>query len=153
VLYANSEDLDTLSGQVGTLSSKAALLEYFFHTTSELLYTAAQAGLALPYPSPIQQLHLDTLKILVRGASAWDGNLSKLTIQDTSSSPVPLVDIDVAALLGNAILLPGSAGVTLHPAFVMGATPGKSLHIIADDTVTAGSPLEIMIAGRNWQPV
>lgn len=93
---------------------------------------------------------IQSFRLKVNGATAWSGGtLTKLTIEDNAGTPVPLFDIAVAALTGNALLGPYSANVTPKTPWVLntGATAGAGLQIIGDHNAGAGSSVVVTVFG------
>jgi hypothetical protein len=82
----------------------------------------------------------------VNGAVAWTV-MATLTLEDTAG--VDFMSIAVAALTANAVLLPGTANVTLANAMVLGTggTAEKGIRVIANANAGAGSDFVITVRG------
>lgn len=76
----------------------------------------------------------------VNGATVW-ATTATVKIQDTNGTPVDFVTVDVAAMTANAVILPGTASVTLENAFTLGTggTAGKGLQIKGDANGTGSN--------------
>jgi hypothetical protein len=83
----------------------------------------------------------------VDGGTLW-ATTATVKIQETGADPAALATIAVAALTANAILLPGTADVTLGDAWSegSGAAAGRGIEVVGDANGT-GSDLKLTVWG------
>lgn len=87
--------------------------------------------------------------VLVDGATAWaDTTATKITIQDTATSPIAVAEVAKAGLTANAILGPCTTNVTLKSGFSKGKlTLSKGLVVKPDAEFASGSDLKVTVWG------
>ncbi len=87
--------------------------------------------------------------VLVDGSIAWtDSSGTKVTIQDTASTPVVVAEIAKSGLTANAILGPCTTNVTLMSGFSKGKlTLSKGLVVKPDAEFASGSDLKVTVWG------
>ena len=125
-----------------------------FHGVATL--TAAAAGTAVPIIADAdvpagKKIYVTGYRVIVNGATAWtDATATKVSIQDSNSSPVLVVDIAKAGLTGNAIInTVGGTNQTLGANIVAGTglTAAKGLVIKGDANFGAGSDIKVAVFG------
>jgi hypothetical protein len=103
------------------------------------------ADLAVPAGKKVL---LEGFAVQVNGATAWSGDLTKLSIQDSNGTPVVFAEIAVGALDASAIFTSSSSEVTPKVGMVSAGTLVKGLVLKSDDAIAAGSNLNVRIWGR-----
>ena len=144
-----ASDVATLQGIVEGITAKAGIP---FRKTATL--TAADAGTAVHVLTDAdvgsKTAYLLGAILKVDGPTAWtDDNAAIVKIQDTNGTPVVGLTYAKAELKGNAVLVLGSAGVTIGDAVADGTgfTAAKGLDIIADANFAAGDNIKVTIYG------
>lgn len=117
----------------GTLTSAAA-------GTAVHLIADALVGAA-------KKCYIAGFRAKVNGATPW-ATTATVSIQDTAGSPVSFVDIAVAAMTANALIIEPSSNITLNDPFILGTggTAAKGIDVKGNANGT-GSDLVVTIWG------
>lgn len=143
------DSITAIEADVAALQSQT--FEGFAALISNVTTVQAVAGkelladLAVPAGKKVL---LEGFAIQVNGATAWSGDLTKLSIQDSNGTPIVFADIAVGALTANAIFMNSSSNVTPKVGMVSAGTLIKGLVLKSDDAIAAGSNLNVRIWGR-----
>lgn len=117
--------------------------------------TSAAAGTAVSIITDAEvgddrKIYITSMLLNVSGATAWtDTTATKVSVKDTSSSPVEAIAIAKAGLTGNANLNLLTANVTLATNLTQGTglTLGKGLNFVGDAVFAAGSTIYLTVIG------
>ncbi len=94
-----------------------------------------------------ESIYITHIVVRNTGATAWtDSIATKVSLQDTNSSPVVVVDIAKAAITDAAVICIDTANVT-KGAGLSGLTAGKGLIAKPDASFAAGTDLLITVMG------
>jgi hypothetical protein len=99
------------------------------------------------------RIYVNNIRLKVNGSTAWApytaGAFTKLSIKSSTPTVAEQIAISSSALSGNAFLLTSSTGVTLNsPVQLSTGTPAsQNLAVVANSSVTAGSPIHLTIDG------
>ena len=129
-------------------SALAQLAERRFDVIVSVAPADVAAGKQLVAGIAGKKIVVDGFSVNVGGATAWSGSIAHLYLQDDNGTPVQAADIAVAALAGNAVLLPSSANVTPKAGLATGFTTAKNLVAKSDAAAAAGSTLSVHVWGR-----
>lgn len=121
-----------------------------FRVTGTLTASAAATPVVLIPDSDVPagfKVFVTSFLARVNGATNW-ATTANVKIQDTNATPVDFVTMLVAALTGNARVLPGSANTTLEDAMSLmtGGTTGRGLQVRGNANGT-GSDLVVTVLG------
>lgn len=126
-----------------------------FTKTVKISATAADVAIDILPKSLVEQIgeglkvFIDNFRLVVNGSTAWSGGtLTKLTIKDSGGKD--MIDVAIAALTGNALLVPGSADVTELDPYLLneGTDAGEGIQIVGDNAAGAGDDVYVSITGR-----
>lgn len=125
-----------------------------FSATATLTAAAAATPVTIVADAAVpagKKIYVTNLRLVVSGATAWtDATATKVTIQDTNSSPVAVVDIAKAGLTSNAVISTlGGTNQTLGANIIAGSglTAAKGIVIKGDANFGAGSDIKVTVSG------
>lgn len=121
-----------------------------FHKTVTITSAAAATAVEIIPSSDLEadeKIYLQGFIAKVNGGTLW-ATTATVKIQDNNGTPVDFVTIAVAALTGNAVVIPATANVTLEDAYAIGTggTAGKGLQLKGNANGT-GSDLKVTVWG------
>jgi hypothetical protein len=121
-----------------------------FHETVTLSSAAAATAVSILSDARVgseRKVFVQGFVMKVDGVTAW-ATTANVKLQDTNASAVDFVTALVAALTGNAVVVPGTANVTLEDAYSEGSggTTGKGLQVKGNANGT-GSDLKVTVWG------
>ncbi len=147
--YKRIDDVDSDFFEVDEEHRLQAKEGHFFRTAT---ITSAAAATPVSLLSDLvvpdgKKVYLEGFIAKVNGATLW-ATTANVKIQDTNGTPVDFVTMLVAALTGNATVVPGTANVTLENAYALGTggTLSKGLQLLGNANGT-GSDLVVSVWG------
>jgi len=114
----------------------AKLSEIPFHVTGTITSAAATTPINILPTASVpagKKIYLQGYIATVNGATNW-ATTATVKLQDNNGTQVDFVTFAVAGMTGNATLVPGSANVTLEPAYTdgTGGTAVKGLQLLGN---------------------
>ncbi len=154
IVFTKFEKADIVATDVATLQAvvvaNAALGGRFFKKTAKLTSAAAATPVHLLTDAEVgsgKKAYVSKIYFSVDGDVNW-ATTTKVTLQDTASSPVVGATVAVAGLTANAMIDEGNTNVTLAAPIADGAgfTAAKGLDIVGNANGT-GSDLIVTVFG------